>query len=415
MEIRPYDRERDLGAVVQVHRDAGWADDSDRGRQVVELHFAQGSTLVGLIDGRAECFASNHDGEMQYLDGEIPMVVVGGVATSYVARQGGHASRLTAEAMARDVIEKRAAVAVLGVFDHGFYDRLGFGPGAYDHVVAFDPAALRVPPPSRPPIRLGLDDVARIHANRAARPLRHGGLRLRSPGQTQADMMWGDSAFGLGYEGDDGRLTHHVWIRSGARGAAPWWVQWMAYEHPAQILELLALLKGHADQVRSIKLIEPPEVRIWDLLDRPWRRQKLTQGSPYEASVRASSWWAARICDVETCIAAVKLPTSESVAFNLVLADPVAQFLSDDTKSRWPGVAGSYVIRLGSASSATRGSDGALPTMRATVGPFTRLWLGVQDARGLALTSPDLDAPDSLLADIDRILRLPTPELGWDI
>jgi len=48
----------------------------------------------------------------------------------------------------------------------------------------------------------------------------------------------------------------------------------------------------------------------------------------------------------------------------------------------------------------------------ASVGAFTRLWLGVRPASGLAITD-DLAGPDDLLAQLDASLRLPTPQAGW--
>jgi hypothetical protein len=47
------------------------------------------------------------------------------------------------------------------------------------------------------------------------------------------------------------------------------------------------------------------------------------------------------------------------------------------------------------------------------VGAFTRLWLGVRPASGLAITD-DLCAPPALLDQLDRVLRLPEPKPDWD-
>ena len=416
MEVRRYDSDRDAEAMLRIYADVGWHDDSARQASAIERYHEGGSTWVALIDGRAESFASNHDGTLAHRDTPLPLVVVGGVGTSHIARRGGIATRVTAEAIAGDVLDKGAAVAVLGVFDHGFYDRIGFGAGAYDRLVAFDPGALRVPALTRAPVRLGLDDFERIHANRLARPLRHGAVRLSDPQQTHADMLTTKDPIGLGFEDEQGKLTHHVWLHTFDRRNGPWQVKWLGYEDPTQVLELLSLLKRSAEQVSCVRMIEPPEIRIWDLLVRPYRTQQLTRGGSHEASVRASPWWAARMCDVPACLAATDLGGGETVRFNLVLTDPIREWLTPETAKRWPGVAGSYLVTLGAASDAEPGaSDATLPTLRTSVGTFTRLWLGVQEARGLAVTAPDLDAPAALLESLDRVLRLPMPELGWDL
>ena len=98
--------------------------------------------------------------------------------------------------------------------------------------------------------------------------------------------------------------------------------------------------------------------------------------------------------------------------FNLVLKDPIEKYL--DADAPWRGLSGEYVITLGPESSAEPGADPALPTLTASVGAFTRMWLGVRPATGLAVTD-DLDGPPELLSALDRTLRLPVPGLcGWE-
>jgi hypothetical protein len=59
------------------------------------------------------------------------------------------------------------------------------------------------------------------------------------------------------------------------------------------------------------------------------------------------------------------------------------------------------------------GRDASLPTLRAGVGAFTRLWLGVRPATGLAVTDR-LVGQRELLAGLDEALRLPDPRPDWD-
>ena len=71
------------------------------------------------------------------------------------------------------------------------------------------------------------------------------------------------------------------------------------------------------------------------------------------------------------------------------------------------------MVTLGPASGAEPGLDPALPTLTASVGAFTRMWLGVRPASGLAVTD-DLAGPPELLEALDWALRLPQPKPDWD-
>lgn len=99
------------------------------------------------------------------------------------------------------------------------------------------------------------------------------------------------------------------------------------------------------------------------------------------------------------------------VTSHLNLSDPIEKYLEE--KSPWRGVAGDYVVTLGLSSSAERGTDPTLPTLTASVGAFTRMWMGVRPASGLTMTD-DLAGPPELLAALNRVLRLPEPKLDWD-
>ena len=91
--------------------------------------------------------------------------------------------------------------------------------------------------------------------------------------------------------------------------------------------------------------------------------------------------------------------------------DPIEAFL--DEKSPWGGVTGSYVVTLGPSSGAEPGTDSSLPTLTATIGAFTRLWLGVRPASGLTVTDR-LSGPTELLEQLDWVLQLPDPKPDWD-
>ena len=126
--------------------------------------------------------------------------------------------------------------------------------------------------------------------------------------------------------------------------------------------------------------------------------------------MKAIAYWQMRICDLPACMALTHLD-GKDVHFNIELDDPITRFLDSDSK--WKGISGNYVVTLGVESSAAEGSDAKLPTMKASVGAFTRMWLGVLSAGSLAV-SDQLVADEKLIADLDRILRLPDPKVDWE-
>ena len=78
----------------------------------------------------------------------------------------------------------------------------------------------------------------------------------------------------------------------------------------------------------------------------------------------------------------------------------------------WRGVSGGYRVTLGRESHAETGFDDGLPTLTASVGAFTRLWLGVRPASGLAVTD-ELSGPPELLRQLDESVRLLSPVTDW--
>jgi len=159
-----------------------------------------------------------------------------------------------------------------------------------------------------------------------------------------------------------------------------------------------------------VKLREPQGIQLQDFLKQPHKMRQVSEKSKYESKITASASWQARICDLPGCLDRTRL-SGESVRFNLVLSDPIEQFLDDDAP--WRGIAGEYVVTLGPSSSAEPGRDSSLPTLSASVGAFTRLWLGVRPATGLAWTDA-LSSPQDLLEQLDHVLCLPDPKPDWD-
>ncbi len=434
MDIRPFEAERDLKAIQRIWREIGWID-SKAGEGAVADMLSTGRCLTAALDGEAECMAHTSLGAMRYqnsarsqsfvpnlepgVDEDLSMCAVTAVMTSRIARKLGLALQVTARQLAAGA-QDGAALAVLGVFDQGFYDRLGFGTGSYEHTFRFDPATLRVDAPFRPPKRLTKDDWQAVHGAMMNRRRGHGGCLLPEAGLMQAELGFRSNGFGFGYE-RDGALTHCVWLVAEEMEHGPYQVQMLAYQDGPQLLELLALLKSLGDQVSLIEMHEPPGIQMQTLLREPFRNRRNTRNSKYAAYHRTAAWWQLRMLDVHACVAARHWP-GEKVQFNLQLLDPVAEFLPDGA---WRGCEGDYWISVGPSSWAEPGQRDDLPTLRASVNAFSRLWFGVAPATGLAVTdglyveapargSDFMTSPAPLLDRLDEALCLPSPRTGWD-
>jgi hypothetical protein len=409
MIFRNYDPDRDKEAVRRIWFEIGWIDKEKT--EVLDLFVESGRAMVAEIHGEAECLVTTTPGTIRYLEQDMPLCAVTGVSTSRVARKQGLASRLTARMVAEDAAEG-ALVAGLGMFEQGFYNQLGFGTGGYEHWVGYDPARLNVGVKARVPRRITTDDWEYVHASLLARKRGHGACNLLPAHVTRAEMLWGSKAFGLGYyDGPDGELTHHAWFSTREVESGPYSVHWTAYQTWDQFLELMALIRNLGDQVHLVRMREPGEIQLQDLIEQPFKQRAMSDKSKFSSGIRTSAYWQVRICDLVGCMENTCLRSREEVRFNLVLSDPIQRLLGEDAP--WRGIGGNYVVTLGPISGAERGEDGGLPTLTASVGAFTRLWLGVRPATGLAVTD-ELAAPPDLLDRLDWVLRLPEPKLDWD-
>ncbi len=405
--IRTLDPQRDLDAILRIYREVGWVSETAHESAAREL-VACTRGWVEEVAGSAECYVSACPGTLRYLDAELPMCAVTSVTTSRILRKQGLAGRLTAHVLA-DAATRGEAVAMLGMFEQGFYNQLGFGTGVYEHGCSFDPATLQVPGRPRIPVRLEPGDWQAMHEGRLSRAKGHGTCSLTPAGITHADVLWSENGFGLGYLGPGGEVSHCVWCSAkGEHG--PYRVDWMAYRTREQFLELLALIRNLGEQVHSIRMHEPPGIQLQDFIRQPFKHRRLTERSPLEHRMTASAYWQLRILDLAPCVSAVRL-ACEPVTFNLELSDPISDYLPED--ATWRGVGGRYTIVLGPESSATEGISSGAPTMVTSVNAFSRLWLGVRPATSLSW-SDDLDAPEDLLRTLDESIRLPAPYPDWD-
>ncbi len=410
MEWRNYDHDHDQTAVHRIWSEVGWlSPDKKRAVKALDIFLGAGRKLVALMDGEAECLVSTDRGSLRYLDEELPFAGVSGVTTSRIGRKQGFARRLTALAVAKDVADG-ALVSGLGMFEQGFYNKLGFGSCGYEHRVSFDPARMSVSADVPVPRRIGFDDWEAVHAARLARTRGHGSLIFDDPRLTRTSMMWTEKGFGLGYGDEAGTLTHMVWLDISGDHGPHYRVVWMACRDGKDFLELMGLLKQLGDQVRLVSMNEPPGIQLQDFIERPNQLRAMTEGGKLEQAIRAFVYFQARINDVPGCLALTHLPV-ESFAFNLVISDPIEACLPGD--ALWRGVAGEYVVHLGLNSKATPGTEPALPTLTTSVNAFSRMWLGVRPATGLAVTD-ELIGPPELLAKLDAAFCLPHPLFDWD-
>jgi hypothetical protein len=412
--FRDYDRDRDLEPARRIWREVGWmsGDKSESQDGMIEAAIGGGRAMVAELNGEAESLVLTTAGTVQHLADTVKLCGVMAVTTSRVARKQGLAGRLTTRCMALDAADG-AKIAGLGIFEQGFYDRLGYGTGSYETRLSVDPATLRVPAAERAPRRLTRDDWEIAHACRLRRLRCHGSVSFDSPVVTRCDLHDARNGFGLGYfDGPGGALSHCMWI--GIRDDVehgPYSVWWMAYETNDQLVELLGVLKNLGDQVRAVRILEPAGVQLQDLVPAPFRYRSHTKDSgDFDSRADSCAYWQMRILDVPACVAATRLPGAD-LRFNLRVTDPIERFLDDDLA--WRGCGGDYVVSLGPSSGAEPGRDDALPTLDASINAFTRLWLGVRPASGLSVTD-SVSAPPELIEALDDAVRLPAPHTDWD-
>ena len=405
--IRSYNAARDCEAVVQIWREVHWVKNEEQAKRA-PLFFESSRTNVAEINGQVECQASSIDGTFRYLKQDIPMCAIIGVTTSRIARKLRLAQQTTAQLIAEETASG-ADLCILTMFEQGFYDRMGFGTGSYGHTVRFDPADLMINIPFRIPKRLTAEDWSMIHSSMMNRKLIHGACRLNSAPLMRAELYNRDKSFALGYcDEAQGELTHFFWATDNRGEHGPCDISFIAYQNHRQFLELLALIKSLGDQVRLFTLEEPQDIQLQDLIKQPFRGRMISEKGDFNQMIQGSGYWQARICNIEACIAKTCLD-GPTIQFNLVLEDPIEKYLTPSMP--WRGISGEYIITLGNKSKASVGSASNLQTLKASVGAFTRLWLGVRPASGLA-TTDDLQAPPELLEKLDSHLRLPTPGLG---
>jgi len=406
MQYRKYNPKKDKEAVHQIWYDCGWIQQGFP--DPMDILIEKARTVVADVDGRPECLVVSYFGDIRHFDEELKFSAIAGVTTSLVARKQKLAAGLTAAKIAEDV-QEGALVAGLGMFEQGYYDKLGFGTGPYDHIFFFSPASLKTTVRPRVPIRLGQKDWKRMHRARLNRRRRHGSLNMFIPEATRWEMVKDKGAFGLGYTDAKGTLTHFVWISGRGKERGPFYITCIAYQNFEQFHELMALVKSFGEQIVTMRFIETPDVQFQDLLDKPIRHRNMTYKGDEENRGLAIAWWQIRICDLVGTLRKTHFD-GQDVKFNLELNDPIEKYL--DQSFKWRGISGDYTVVLGPKSSAKKGLTKGLPTLKTTVNAFSRLWLGARSASALSATD-NFIAPEKLIAGLDKLICTPVPHIDW--
>jgi len=407
MDYRKYNPEKDKEAACRIWLEVGWTEKDNH--KSMDFLLEKANAIVADVNGEPECLVISHFGDIDYLGERLKFSGITGVTTSLIARKLKLAARLTATRIALDAIEG-AAVSGLGMFEQGYYDKLGYGTCNYIHVIHFSPVSLNVDVTPRVPQRIVKDDWEKAHQSRLERIRAHGSLNFTDPTTSKAEMFEDKSGFGFGYYNNNGELTHIIWMDGLGKEQGPFSVHWLAYQNYDQLKELLALIKSFSDQIHLVKMIEPPHTQMQDFLEKPFQYRNLTEQSKFKNVNRAAAHYQVRICNLEKCLDVTHL-NCESFQFNLELTDPIEKYLDDDIG--WKGISGNYIVTLGSESNVEKGNDKKLPTLKASVGAFSRMWLGVLPASVLSF-SDDLTAPEELLNKLDIAFRLPAPTFDWE-
>jgi len=406
MNYRNYNPKKDKDAVYRIFNEVGWVHDKKKDKYLNGF-LPKANALVCVINGEPEVMALSSNGSITYLDQQLDFAAVTGVATSLLARKQGLAGRLTATRQALDA-ENGAEIGGLCIFDQGYYNKMGYGNGNYDRIAAFTPSSLRINRKTKIPTRLTEKDYKKIHRSRKNRMLCHGAVTLPEYA-TKAELGEEAKNVGYGYFDEKGNLTHHLWINGKGKEQGPIWISWLAYQNLDQLMDLLALIKSFEEQIIMVRMVEPPYIHMQDFISRPYHIKSITRKSQHENLIYSTAYWQLRILDLQKCMKKTHL-NCEDLEFNLQLSDPIDKYLGKEIK--WRGIAGKYVVKFGKNSSAKKGSKKNLPTMKASVGAFTRLWYGIVPASTLVY-SDNIEASKGLLNKLDNALILPEAHVDW--
>lgn len=402
-DVRDFDYDQDLAAVKRIWREVGWID-SEKDAAGLDDFFSVGRTRVGLINDQPECSVHTVQGTVQLNQTGLSLCAVTAVTTSRIARGKAFARRLTAEQLIH-AHGQGAQAAALGMFDQGFYDQLGFGTGAYEHLFTIDPSTLNVNAKVPAPLRFGMEHASELHAAMLKRCKVHGAIDLLEPALFKAELSFADQFTALGYRDANGAISHFLVLENKGEHGPDRVLMW-AYQDTEQLMQLLGLLKGLGDQIYSVKLIEPPQLQLQALLKRPFRQRVMTKDSEHANEAKTLAWWQMRLLDVPAGVAALH-NTPVSTEFIAHIDDPLSEY------AEHPVCGGRYRIVLGERCYAERVEEAASADLHCGIGAFSRWITGVAPASSLALTD-DFTLGVELAGELDAAVNLPRPVPGWD-
>ncbi|MCP4646496.1 MAG: hypothetical protein GY852_02020 [bacterium] len=406
-----YDKELHLKKCISIWMDAGWLDKGQE--KLAENWFNSADALVGEHNNETVALALSHRGSYYHKlhHEELPFCAVTGITVAFHGRKLGFAGSLTAELLARGA-ERGEIVAGLGMFEQGFYNKVGFGNYPYMKLVYFRPADLVVSGSfSSIPKRFSNMDWEKIHKNRAERLRCHGSVNL-PPIITHAEMEINKNSFTIGFVNKQNDLTHHYVVASVKGEHGPMRIAWTSFRTAEQFRDILLSIKSFGDQIDLVSMQEPSGIQFQSLLKKPISIQRQSAASTgMKAGIRAGSWTQCRILDLEKSVNGMKC-MGDSCDFNLILKDPVGKYL--DSSFKWKGCSGNYTVQFSDSSKAAVGLSDGLPLMKCSVETFSKLWAGTAKPTMLAYTDA-IEAPVSLLTKLDSALRLPEPNFDWDL
>ena len=388
---RFYDKSRDASAIHRLWIESGWLEDKKDELDNFDAFLECASIRVSDLDGEAESVVATLPGDYQHGNTRLPFSIISSVNTGRIGRKQGLATKTLSESLG-DSYLSGAVAAGLGIFDQGFYDRVGFGTTGYERWIRFDPSLLLPGLPTERAVRLDESNCDEIHAHRLSRMRYHGSVNVTPSGHTRLELKESRNGFGLGIR-RNGDLVSHFWFSAKNIESGPYSVYWHAFTDWESIPAALGLLTNLGDQVHLVHMREPVYLQMQDFVLKPLRNQAMSAGARSEQRTRAKAYHQMRILDLRKAVEVVSLSHGE-IEFNLQLSDPVESHLSES--SPWRGCGGDYTIRLGKESMCAEGHASGLPLMSADIGTFTRFWAGVLSPRALSV-SKRLTAPEDLL------------------
>ncbi|MDP8238430.1 MAG: GNAT family N-acetyltransferase [Candidatus Hatepunaea meridiana] len=166
MNYRNYNPEKDKKAVNRIWQEIGWIEKDNP--KPMDILIESARAIVADINNEPECLVISLPGDIDYLGEKLSFSGIAGVTTSLIARKQHLAGRLTATRIALDATEG-ALVSGLGMFEQGYYDKLGYGTGPYEHIIRFSPSSLNIDIKPRVPSRITKEDWQQVHQSRLKR------------------------------------------------------------------------------------------------------------------------------------------------------------------------------------------------------------------------------------------------------